>query len=254
MNEELLNSEYLKYITSVDLSNKNNMLTKVDCVDGIGDNSIGTAEAELGYAKLRGQGTTSTGNYKYTTFNNGWHSRDSFISAVAKDIEVIEKEAFFKINNSITKKDIIGWEIIQVKDLDFLTSNFRQCFTTMPEAWVSKFDLYVEVISQELCVYVSPDYDRYIAGDEELIEAVEKILRSERDYIKLDNETFNELLGEINKLTFVDRSNLGNNNSGTWWNGSSGTIWNKTFYDIDTSLSIDNNGNSITTAISSTGK
>jgi hypothetical protein len=247
MNEELLNSEYLKYITGVDLSSKNDMLTKTDYVGGTGDNA---AASTLDYTKLDQQWTTPT-NYKYyTTPSNGWYS---FNSAESKDIEVIEKEAFFKINNSITKKDIIGWEIICVKDLDFSINNFRQCFTTMPEAWVSKFDLYVEVISLELCIYVSPDYDRYIAGDEELVEAVEKILRSERKYSNL-NDSINELLDEINKLTFVDRGYLGNSSGDILWHGSSSTTLNKTPYDIDTPISIYNNGDNITTAISSTGK
>lgn len=252
MNEELFN-EYMKYVTGVDLSNKNNIIAKENYVDGTSDNAAGTVASRPGYTKFGRQGTTSVNNYKYTTpGNDGWCYYDSFNSAVDKDIEVIEKEAFFKINNSITKKDIIGWEVICVKDLAFPTGNFRQCFTTIPEAWVSKFDLYVEVISQELCVYVSPDYDRYIAGDEELIEAVEKILRGEKKYSKLDNDELKELLDEINKLTFVDNGYLGNGN-GAWWHGSSNPIWN-TAYDIDTSNSVDNIGNSITTATSSTGK
>ena len=254
MNEELFN-EYMKYVTGVDLSNKNNIIAKKNYVDGASDNaaaSISDYYSKFSQLGQRQQGTTSVNNYKYTTPSNGGrYYYDSFSSAVDKDIEVIEKEAFFKINYSITKKDIIGWEVICVKDLDFPTSNFRQCFATIPEAWVSKFDLYVEVISQELCVYVSPDYDRYIAGDEELIEAVEKILRSEKKYSKLHNDELKELLDEINKLTFVDNGYLGNGN-GTWWHGSSGSIWN-TAYDIDTPNSVDNTGG-ITTATSSTGK
>jgi hypothetical protein len=253
MNEELFN-EYMKYVTGVDLSNKNNIIAKENYVDGTSDNAAGTVASRPGYTKFGQQGTTSVNNYKYTTpGNGGWCYYDSFSSAVDKDIEVIEKEAFFKINYSITKKDIIGWEVICVKDLDFPTSNFRQCFTTIPEAWVSKFDLYVEVISQELCVYVSPDYDRYIAGDEELIEAVEKILRCEKKYSKLDKDELSKLVDEINKLTFVDNGYLSNGN-GTWWHGSSGSIWN-TAYDIDTPNSIDNTcDNNITTATSSAGK
>lgn len=249
MNEELFN-EYMKYVTGVDLSNKNNIIVKKN-YDGTSDNATGTVASRPGYTKFGRQGTTSVNNYKYTSpNNNGWYYYDSFNSAVDKDIEIIEEEAFFKINDSITKKDIVGWEVICVKDLDFPTSNFRQCFTTIPEAWVSKFDLYVEVISQELCVYVSPDYDRYIAGDEELIEAVEKILRGEREYSKLDNDELNKLLDEINKLTFVDNGYVGDKG---WWHGSSGSLWN-TAYDIDTLTSIDNNGDNITTATSSTGK
>lgn len=244
MNEELFN-EYMKYITSVDISSKNNMLTKTDYVGGTSNN------AAAKYTKFGQQGTTSVNNYKYTSPNNGWYYYDSFNSAVDKDIEIIEEEAFFKINDSITKKDIIGWEVICVKDLNFPTSNFRQCFTTIPEAWVSKFDLYVEVISQELCVYVSPDYDRYIAGDEELIEAVEKILRGERKYSKLDSDELNKLLDEINKLTFADNGYAGDKG---WWHGSSGTLWNNTICDIDTPTSINNNDGNITTATSSTGK